>query len=635
MKRLSLALGLFAAAAACTSPDPDVSLRRGQEALEAGRPRTARIEFMNVLQAQPDRRDARLLQARALLAIGDGAGAQAELARARQLGAPLADLYHLMAHALLLQGDHAGAIREADLAPAAHRVYADRIAGRALLAAGDTPAAAARLAGARDAAPTDSRVWTDLARLHRSTGDMAAANAAADRAVALDGRDVEALSLRGELTRRQYGLAAALPWFDRALAIDPGHVPTLLERAITYGDLGRMRDMLADTRAALSLTGGHPVAYYLQAMLAARARDYPLARSLYARTGGAFDDQPAGMLLASAIDFETGNVEQAAVRLRRLVAMQPGNRTARRLLAAAQWRKGDAAGVAETLRPVADRLDADSYVLSLMGQAVARTGDRAASAHYLARAAQPGQGVIGAPVQLSDGEFLTLQQAARERPGDGLTQARYIAALIGRGQSEEALGRARRLQAENPGAPEGHMLVGDALGIRGDFRGAAEQYRRAANLAFTEPVALRLIEALRRSGQDAGADQVLELFVQQNPRNVPATVMYAARALEQERWDDAIRLYEGLRARIGDRDATVLNNLAWAYSEAGDMAAAVPLARRAWRLDPDNPATTDTLGWLLFKSGQRAEGLALLERAARGAPTDTDIQRRLDQARRG
>jgi hypothetical protein len=41
------------------------------------------------------------------------------------------------------------------------------------------------------------------------------------------------------------------------------------------------------------------------------------------------------------------------------------------------------------------------------------------------------------------------------------------------------------------------------------------------------------------------------------------------------------------------------------------------------------------LGWLLFKSGtDRAQGLALLQRAARGAPTDADIQRHLEAARR-
>jgi hypothetical protein len=46
-------------------------------------------------------------------------------------------------------------------------------------------------------------------------------------------------------------------------------------------------------------------------------------------------------------------------------------------------------------------------------------------------------------------------------------------------------------------------------------------------------------------------------------------------------------------------------------------------------------AAPDTLGWLLFKSGRRTEGLVLLQQAARGAPSDSDIRRRLAFARGG
>ena len=95
-------------------------------------------------------------------------------------------------------------------------------------------------------------------------------------------------------------------------------------------------------------------------------------------------------------------------------------------------------------------------------------------------------------------------------------------------------------------------------------------------------------------------------------------------------------MYEGLRRRIGNRDATLLNNLAWAYAETGDYDRAVPLARRAWALEPRNPATADTLGWLLFKSGEdRMGGLALLEQAAQGAPSDAEIRAHLKDARGG
>jgi tetratricopeptide (TPR) repeat protein len=171
--------------------------------------------------------------------------------------------------------------------------------------------------------------------------------------------------------------------------------------------------------------------------------------------------------------------------------------------------------------------------------------------------------------------------------------------------------------------------------MRGAFAAAAQEYRKAANLAFTEPVAMRLIEALERSGQPAASTQVLELFLQQNPRSVSAQLLAANRYLQARQWAAAINLYEGLRRRLGDRDAVMLNNLAWAYSERGDYERAIPLARKAWTLDKDNPATADTLGWLLFKSGKdKAGGLALLQRAARGAPSDADIMRHLEAASR-
>jgi cellulose synthase operon protein C len=631
LRALFLALALLVAAC---SGGAGTAYERGMAAFGEGDMRTARVEFLNALQADPDDGPARVMQARVHLALGDGVAAESEIMRARQAGVPAAETAHLLAHAKLLRGDSRAALAEAAGAAPAHEAYAARMRGRAWMALGDGGQARAAFDRALAVAPNDSDVWTDVGRFRRAGGDVAGAIEAADRAVAANARNAEALTLRGELTRIQYGLAAALPWFDRALDVDEGHVTALLERAITYGDMGRMIDMLADVREVHRQTGGHPTAYYLQAMLAARARDFTLARSLWNRTRGAFDDTPAGLLLLSAIDFETGNEEQAAQRLSRLVADQPNNRRARRLLAAAQWRAGDPAATVASLRPIVDLPDADAYSLSLMGRALERQGDTIAASLYLARAARPQPGALAALDPLSDSDFAGVRRAAAANPGDGPAQVRLISALLARGNGDEALQRASRLEEQNPGVPEVHILVGDALGVRGDFAAAIQHYRRAANLTFSEGVAMRLIEALQRSGQGQAADNVLRLFVEQNPRNVPALVMLAGREMQARNWPAAIEIYEGLRQRLGNNDATILNNLAIAYAENGDLERAVPLARRAWTLNEDNPATADTLGWLLFRSGRRAEGLALLEQAARGVPSDGEIRRRLAQARR-
>ncbi|HEU0133963.1 MAG TPA: tetratricopeptide repeat protein [Allosphingosinicella sp.] len=638
--RTTLLALLLLGAAACSNGSPESAgeaYRRGLQALARGEPRTARIEFLNAIKAQPDNRDLRLAQARTYLLLGDGGSAEAELKRANALGVPESETGHLMAHALLLQGQAERAAAEARKAGPAHAAYAQRMLGRAYQLTGKLEEAASAFDRALAAAPEDGALWTDIADFRRVTGETAGAIEAADRAVRLEPRNVEALRLRGELTRDQYGLAAAMPWFDRALEIDPTNVAALIERASTLGDLGRTRAMLSDTRQILSVSENNPSAYYLQAVLAARGRDYALARSLYRRTGGAFNNRPAALLLAGTIELGSGNAALAMEPLKRLLKIQPGNLKARRLLGSAQWQSGDAGAAVATLRPLAERADADAYTLSIIGKAYARLGNDAAAAAYLRRAALPRPSATAAlDDPLGDGALTALRREAAAYPNSAAPQVVLIRALLGRGLGPEALERARQLQAAAPGAPDSHILVGDALSIQGDYPGAVASYRRAANLAFNEPVALRLIEALRNSGDEQGASRVLTLFLQQNPQNVSAQTMAGNSYLLARQWPQAIEQYEAVRKRIGNGDATLLNNLAWAYSQTGDYGRALPLARRAWALEPNNPATADTLGWLLFRSGKdRVGGLALLERAAKGAPSDEDIRAHLRSARGG
>jgi tetratricopeptide (TPR) repeat protein len=636
-KRLLVLAVLLAVAGCANVPgqrNAQDSYRRGLEALRQGQPRTARIELLNAIAAAPNDGPIRIAAAETDLALGDGIAAEAELRRALALGIGAEPVHHLMAHAFLLERRPDDAIAEAAQAPQAFTGYAERIRGLAAMDLGDNAQAAAAFNAAVAAAPKDGSVWTAVARFRRATGELAGAIEAADKAVAEDPNDEEALELHGELTRSQYGLAAALPWFDRALQIDPKYVPAMVERASTLGDLGRASDMLAEARAILAVDPKNPNAWLLQAVLAARAGKYDLARSLYRRTDGALDGQPAALLLAAAVDLQTGNVEQGVQKLQRLLVLQPDNGKARRLLASGQWRLGDAAGTAATLRPLADRPDAGAYVLMLMGGALAKQGDRAGASGYFARALQPrsAAALLGGPV--SDDRLAAFRAAAAANSRDAGTQIQLIRALLGRGVGGEALDRARTLEAQNPGAPDAHILAGDALGIQGDWRGAAEAYRRAADIAFTEPVALRLVEALRNADDGAGAARVLALFLRQNPDNVAALTLAGNDWLAAGAWDQAIAAYERVRARIGDRDAILLNNLAWAYAQAGENDQALPLAARAWALDRRNPATADTLGWLLFKSDRdRLRGLALLQQAARGAPNDRDVGRHLPAAK--
>jgi tetratricopeptide (TPR) repeat protein len=238
-----------APAAAGPRQDARAGLARALVALKKDDPRTARVELMNAIKADPSLAEARIVQARVLLMLGNGRGAQDELDRAAQLGAPLGPMRHLRAHAALLNGDPEAALREA-AAPDAdpkERLFRTRITGQALQKLERFPEAAHAFDRALALAPQESALWADIARFNVATGNMAVAQQAADRALSLAPGSVDALTLKGVLARDRYGLTESTRWFDAALKRNPDYVPALTEYAATLIDLGRAGKGLALT----------------------------------------------------------------------------------------------------------------------------------------------------------------------------------------------------------------------------------------------------------------------------------------------------------------------------------------------------------------------------------------------------
>jgi cellulose synthase operon protein C len=103
--------------------------------------------------------------------------------------------------------------------------------------------------------------------------------------------------------------------------------------------------------------------------------------------------------------------------------------------------------------------------------------------------------------------------------------------------------------------------------------------------------------------------------------------------MQAGQWDAAIKTLQAVRERIGNRDATILNNLAWAWFMKGDAKRGLAFADAAYRLAPTNPAVANTLGWIRFQSGvDRVGGLQLLEKAVAISPNHPGMRYQLGQA---
>jgi len=593
----------------------------------------ARVEIIEAVNSPAPTAAMRTLEAEIALGLFDGASARSALRRATVEGVPASQIAHLLGHACWLQGEYDNAMRQltrSDI-PNQKRAYAHRIRAMILVDQGEFSAAQQAFDDALKRAPKDSRIWTDLARLRLANADQRGAMEAVDVALGFNPNQVRALELRGQLTRNQFGVVAALPWFERGLQINPDDLPLLEQYALTLGEAGRYRDMLRQARRIIALDAGNPTAFYMQAVLAARAKQYNLAARLLARAGPAYTERPAGLLLAGAIEYAQGNFNRAIDRFQRLLVLQPDNRRARQLLAQAMYRAGEPLDALDTIKPIAVRSDVDSYSLMIAARAFEASNVRDNSFAPLndanmsmVRPAQP----LSVPASLQ-----VAADEARRSPNNVRSLLPYIRLLLADGQTGVALQYARRLQANNTGVAAAHLIVGDVLSVRNEYAAAIEAYQRTRKISFTEPVMLRLVDAQSRVGSNADAAATLSEFLAYNPRNLPALRLTGYRAVDAQQWTSAVYALEKLVARIGHNDPILLINLARAYAGAGRINDAVKIAAIAYRNMPANALVTRYYGRILLASGKRPKAAReLLAKAASMTPADLEITRDLKNA---
>lgn len=457
--------------------------------------------------------------------------------------------------------------------------------------------------GAHSASDPDSMGWTKLGRARIEAADQRGAIEAADRALQLDARNIRAIELRGELMRSQFGVAAALPWFERGLQIAPDDVRLLEDYALTLGEVGRYRDMLTNARRIIALDANNSLAFYMQAVLAARAGEYELAKRILPRAGDRFNEVPGAILLDAICEYELGNYNRAVDQLQRLLAMQPRNRRVRMLLAQAMYRAGDPLDSLDIIREIAARPDADSYSLMITARAFEASDqpDRASdplndAMLSVVRPALP----LPEPVSLAG----AAAEAQRE-PNNARAVLPYIRLLMAAREVGTAKGEALRLQIANPGVADTHLLVGDIEMAEGNVPAAIAAYRQAREISFTEPVMLRLVDAFARAGDDTAAGETLAAYLTYNPTNLTALRLAGYRNLDGRQWSNAVRFLERVRARLGYNDSILLANLARAYSGAGKHEAATKYAAIAYRVAPANAMVVRVYADVLKRSGKR------------------------------
>jgi tetratricopeptide (TPR) repeat protein len=450
-------------------------------------------------------------------------GAEAALRHALEIGRTRADSAPFVGEAALRDGDLVKArqwLGDARFSPqvAPHGYH---MLGRLRMAEGDLAGAGKAFDRALQGEPEDSDLWVDIARLRYRGGEHAQAVEASKRALTLGPANPPALLLRAQLVRDAQGNAAALPIFERGLAASPTNPDLLADYAATLGELGRAKDMLAAVRRFAAAAPGDRRALYLQAVLAARAGNHDLARTLLQRSGDLDRQMPAAMLLLAVVDLDNGNPASAAQGFDRLLRQQPDNIRVQKLLARALSAAGNDRELVARFAASAD----SRYIALLVGRAYERLGDRTKAALYLDRAL----GSAIPPHLAILGSSTPLDVASQREHADGATLVELVRGLARSGRAPEARTRAESWLKRHPGSADAMGLAGDAALAARDPRGALRHYREAAAIRRPWPLAKRMAAALEAAGDPKGAEESVAAYLAGEPNNAEAAAMLARR----------------------------------------------------------------------------------------------------------
>lgn len=470
---------------------------------------------------------------------------------------------------------------------------------------------------------------------------------------------------RHDYIAAQGDLAAALA----AMPDDPKVLELHARNALAMGD-----GVAAGASLAKLAADRRPADYRLLVAEAALLRDKPV-EALAVLEG---DASASGQRLRALALLGKGDKDAAAREFTAGVLAHPAD--ARLLAAAARYRLGE--GDRLEARVLVDKaLGANGAELDAMladGKVSVAEGDlaRALASYDKAARAYPGNlpalvgraGVLGDLGRLdqleqaiaalkgvgsdADVTYLSARLAAARgqwqnvrdllQAGEGNLAGRddanvlYAQALVALGQPEQARARLAPLLLRHPENLVVRRALARAQMAGGDNAAAVETLRPFATSRTALPEDLRL---LAKAAKDAGDVDIASFEARArfpSPRAMGALLANGDIAMRQGNWANAVDAYERILAATDGRNAMVLNNIAWAQGQLGNLDKAVGYGERALKEAAGNPSVMDTLGWLLVQQGKdRARGVELLREAAAKAPQNPTIQRHYAEARKG
>lgn len=587
-------------------PDRRVLMLAAQIEFRNGALTVAETYLTRVLNEDPTLATARQMLASTQMRLGQPDKALSTLQPLIESSAPAASTLAMAAEAFLHAGNPAKAQayfeRAAQVNPEDMRLRAAVALNR--IAQG---AATQGLLDLERAAERDKGTFADMALISTllRRNDLDGALAAVDRLEKKESRQALPSSLRGQILLQRKDREGARKSFERGLEIDPSFYPCAA--ALAAMDLEDKQIGSAKKR--------------FEAVLERDASNYRARLALAdlkLRNGEPHEQVLA--LVNEAVRSHPGEVEPRTA----LIEYHLANRAHKPALSAAQ----------EALAAIPD----NPMLLDALGRAQfgEKEYQQAISTFRKSATLQPNSpqphlrlAEVHAARDERGAAIASLQRALEISPNLLAAQIRQVRLYLAEKNGKAALAVARRVQQGRPKEGIGYLLEGDVHTDQRQWEGAAAALRTALSRTPSTEAAVKLHTALLQLGKKDEATKLAGSWRGEHPKDMLFVLHLANEAMKERDWARGEVLYREMLVALPDH-VSANNNIAWCLMHQ-KKPGALAYAEKASRQAPKSTSVLDTLASALADAGQVTKALELQKKVVATEPVLPEV--RLNLAR--
>lgn len=489
---------------------------------------------------------------------------------------------------------------------------------------------------AEAAAPDAPAPLVAAGRVELARNDFALAQVKADRALALDPRNVDALLLRSDVALRRSDAKTALRFAQTVLAANPSDLNAKMAAARAYAGLGDAADAIPLLDQVSRAERRDSAPRFLRAILADRAHDFATANANLEAISSVIDDIPQGNYYLGVTKLGLGQFGQAQEAAAKFHARSPDDADGTRLLALTELSLNQPQEAQKLVSGLVASGHTDPETLDLLGRSQAMAGDMKAAEVSLARSAASNPKNVDvlnrlAAVRLRLGKdreaIADLQHSLDLKPGQDDAGVTWVQAALALGDVNSAADAVVRLRQAHGETPLTGMLNATVLAARQDLSGAEVAYRAVlarypqtkANEEALRQTTLGLVETLGKLGQVQAVQDALTAWVQKNPTDVQSLGLLLKLLFADGKPDQAVAVasaaHDGAPSNVG-----LTEMLARAYVAAHKLDRAAALLDRAGA--GINPKLAQLRAETLAMAGKPAEARTAYANLLQLAPAD-------------